>query len=350
MLRRDDAIFVEHDSPLVHTLTKRELVLGGALFVVLALAGLITREAFLVCLGIYACATVVAGAGLTWLLRQGALRYGAALPPGPQLIMALCGYLSAVALPLACIAYFLSSEVISSAGPAPDFARNLNTFGALASALLPPVDLLVRIWAIKAAQVRKARTSSDESTLTQVATLERLAYQDALTGLANRRCFEESLTQAGAEAQDFAVMFVDFDKFKPINDTHGHAVGDEFLKAIAKRIESLVRSSALVARLGGDEFAVLIKGNDAQSASKHLAERFTQAMHEPVNCTEVVLRSSASVGIAVGRGGIDEVSRVVHQADMAMYQAKRRGGACYCVADTSPALMNRPGFRGDSLG
>jgi len=264
--------------------------------------------------------------------------------------MALCGYLSAVALPLACIAYFLSSEVISSAGPAPDFARNLNTFGALASALLPPVDLLVRIWAIKAAQVRKARTSSDESTLTQVATLERLAYQDALTGLANRRCFEESLTQAGAEAQDFAVMFVDFDKFKPINDTHGHAVGDEFLKAIAKRIESLVRSSALVARLGGDEFAVLIKGNDAQSASKHLAERFTQAMHEPVNCTEVVLRSSASVGIAVGRGGIDEVSRVVHQADMAMYQAKRRGGACYCVADTSPALMNRPGFRGDSLG
>lgn len=101
--------------------------------------------------------------------------------------------------------------------------------------------------------------------------------------------------------------------------------------AIAE-IGSLVRSSDLVARLGGDEFAVLIKGNDTKSASRYLADRFTQAMREPVICTGVELTSSASIGVAVGRSGLDTVEHVVHQADMAMYEAKRSGGARYCVA------------------
>ena len=194
------------------------------------------------------------------------------------------------------------------------------------------VEILIRIWAIKVARARVAKTNADESALNQVATLEKLAYQDSLTGLPNRRCFEESLTQLRTEGQEFAVVFVDFDKFKPINDLHGHAVGDEFLQSIATRIASLVRSSDLVARLGGDEFAVLIKGSDAKSTSKHLAERLTQAMQEPVVCTGVDLRSSASIGIAVGHSGLDTVDHVVHQADMAMYEAKRSGGARYCIA------------------
>jgi diguanylate cyclase (GGDEF)-like protein len=87
-----------------------------------------------------------------------------------------------------------------------------------------------------------------------------------------------------------------------------------------------------VARLGGDEFAILIRGLHALSASEHLAERFTQAMQEPVVCAGIDLRSSASLGIAVGRSGVDLVDHVVVQADMAMYEAKRSGGACYRMA------------------
>jgi len=198
--------------------------------------------------------------------------------------------------------------------------------------LAPPIDVLYRIWAIRAAQRHHASATDTAGAREQVAELERIANQDALTGLPNRRRFENELAQLGAGGQEFAVLFVDFDKFKPINDQYGHAIGDEFLKAIAQRIKSLVRESDLVARLGGDEFAVLIRGGDARSASTQLADRFTQAMKQPVVCAEVELLSSASVGIAVGTAGLDDLDRVVHQADLAMYKAKRNGGAGYCVA------------------
>lgn len=332
MSSRDDAIFVDHNSKLVYTPRKRELIWMGVFFAVLVLAALITRETFLTCLGIYTGAILIASLGLNWILHQAANRYEAAIPPTPQLIMALGGYLSAVALPIGAISNIASHEAILNAGPMPDFADDLVTFGAVAAVLLPMGDILFRIWAIKTAKKRRLETSASEEAWEQVANLERLAYQDPLTGLPNRRCFEESLAQLGSADQEFAVIFFDFDKFKPINDLHGHAVGDEFLRAIAQRIRSLVRSSDLVARLGGDEFAVLIKGNDAKSASSYLADRFTQAMREPVICTGVELASSASIGVAVGRSGLDTVEHVVHQADMAMYEAKRSGGARYCVA------------------
>lgn len=332
MLGRNDPIFIDHDSPLEYKLSKRELVLGGSTIIALPLLGVVLKEAFPICLSIYACAALVAGMGLTWVLRRGDKRREADIPSTPQLIMVLGCYLSAIALPIGAISNLLSREAVSNMGPAPAFADDLNTLGALFAVLSPMVEILIRIWAIKVARARVAKTNADESALNQVATLEKLAYQDSLTGLPNRRCFEVSLTQLRTEGQEFAVVFVDFDKFKPINDLHGHAVGDEFLQSIATRIASLVRSSDLVARLGGDEFAVLIKGSDAKSTSTHLAERLTQAMQEPVVCTGVDLRSSASIGIAVGHSGLDTVDHVVHQADIAMYEAKRSGGARYCIA------------------
>lgn len=328
MARRDDANSFEQGRQLEQKLGKRELVLSGIALFITALVGLLTQDAFPICLVIYAGACALASVGIRWILRQSDRRFDGIVPPRFLLAVKLAAYLSSVALPVGVVAYSLSRWVLSSAGPLPDFAENLNAFGVIAAVLLPTLEVPSHLWARRAADSRKP----DEGALQQVAALERLAYQDALTGLANRRCFEEALTQLGADGQEFAVMFVDFDKFKPINDQHGHAVGDEFLKAIGKRLESLVRSSDLVARLGGDEFAVLIKGGDARSASRQLAERFTQAMQEPVACTGVDLRSTASVGIAVGRTGADDREHVVHRADMAMYEAKRAGGARVCMA------------------
>lgn len=332
MARRDDAIFVDHDSQLGYQLGKREWVLFGLMLVVLAVAGYVTRDIFAICFLIYLCASLLASLGLSWILGQAVRRHDAAIPPQPQLVMSLLAYLSAIALPLGTVALFITREVIADAGPQPDFSESLNTTAAFAAVLLPMVEILARIWGIRAAQARQAQSTGNVGALKHMAALEKLAYQDALTGLPNRRCFEEWLTQLSAGDQEFAVMFVDLDKFKPINDQHGHAVGDEFLKAMATRIASLVRSSDLVARLGGDEFAVLIKDADAQSVSRQLAERLTQAMKEPVFCTGVDLRSSASVGIATGKGGLDDVENVVHRADIAMYEAKRSGGACFHMA------------------
>ncbi|WP_343625902.1 GGDEF domain-containing protein [Roseateles puraquae] len=328
MARRDDADTFERDRQFEQTLGKRELVLSGIALFTMALAGFVTRDAFPICLLIYALACALACTGMRWILRQSDSRFDGVVPPKLLLVMKLAAYLSSVALPIGVVGYGLSRWVLSSAAPLPDFADELNAFGAIASVLLPTLEVPTQIWSRRAV----VSLAADEGALKQVAALERLAYQDPLTGLANRRCFEEALTQLGADGQEFAVMFVDFDKFKPINDEHGHAVGDEFLKAIAQRIQSLVRHGDLVARLGGDEFAVLIKGGDAHGASTQLAERFTRAMHEPVACTGVDLRSTASVGIAVGRTGVDDCEHVVHRADMAMYEAKRAGGARFCMA------------------
>jgi diguanylate cyclase (GGDEF)-like protein len=316
---------------------KREWALIALFFAVVWLAALITQDVFLICFGIYLFASGVAGVGIVWIFRQSDERFDATMPPSALIVFKLCIYLSAVALPVGGLANVLCDWLISNFEPQPDFAGELSALGAIACVLLPAGAVPLEFWRIRALERLKSQAESDEGALRQVAALERLAFQDALTGLPNRRCFEDALAQLSKDDREFAVMFVDFDKFKPINDVHGHAVGDEFLKAIAKRIESLVRGSDLVARLGGDEFAVLIKGSDALGASKDLAERVARAMRESVACAGVELRSSASVGVAIGRCGLDDVGRVVHQADMAMYEAKRAGGACMRIADWSAA-------------
>lgn len=135
----------------------------------------------------------------------------------------------------------------------------------------------------------------------QLSELERIAFHDALTGLPNRRYFERSLAEAGNVSESsrartpFAVMFLDFDKFKQINDVHGHAVGDEFLIAVANRITALLRKGDLAARLGGDQFAVLLTGATARDAAVSLADRIAHAMKEPFELTGACLRSSASI-------------------------------------------------------
>jgi len=150
----------------------------------------------------------------------------------------------------------------------------------------------------------------------------RLAHVDALTGLANRRAFMAALESALATGEG-AVLFIDLDGFKAINDSFGHSAGDELLEAVAGRLNACVRSSDLVARLGGDEFVVLTHGTLGADGVAELAERIEAAFRTPVAVREGArVEARASVGGTRFRTGEDS-RQVLHRADTAMYQAKR---------------------------
>ena len=171
----------------------------------------------------------------------------------------------------------------------------------------------------------------------QTALLEYQALHDALTNLPNRSLLYDRLNQAilGAERQDkpLALVFMDLDRFKEINDTLGHHVGDQLLKQVAERVLATVRESDTVARLGGDEFAVLLPTADVEHA-KQIAEKIIRAMEQPFNIDEHELSIGGSIGIAMFPDhGTDQATLMKH-ADIAMYSAKRtrRGYAIYDVS------------------
>lgn len=161
----------------------------------------------------------------------------------------------------------------------------------------------------------------------QNSALERQASRDSLTGLANRLHFEQRLQQAldnAAETgQKLAVLFLDNDRFKQVNDAYGHAVGDVLLKAVGARLRSQVRETDLVARLGGDEFAILLYpiggGGDAQMVQ----DKIEAAMREPLVVGDgVVLQPSVSAGVALFPKHGQSMETLMRHADQAMYQAK----------------------------
>ena len=165
------------------------------------------------------------------------------------------------------------------------------------------------------------------------------AAHDDLTGLANRAQFLDRLTEAlepsdGAEQADqpqdtVAVLFIDLDALKAVNDELGHAAGDELLRLAAARLRHTVRSEDLVARLGGDEFTVLVHGADDPGELEAVAGRVVERFREPFSLTAGRGRATVSLGIATGQAGRDSAGRVVSAADTAMYAAKRRGGDQY---------------------
>jgi diguanylate cyclase (GGDEF)-like protein/PAS domain S-box-containing protein len=159
--------------------------------------------------------------------------------------------------------------------------------------------------------------------------LEHQAHHDPLTGLANRRLFYVRLEKARIRAEHrrrpFAVLFLDLDEFKTINDSLGHAVGDEVLCAVAQRLRGAVRDSDTIARLGGDEFAVLLEEVAGHDEAGAVAQRLLDLLRPPhiSGTRELTLR--ASLGIAVSEHGAETTEEILRQADMAMYAAKRRG-------------------------
>jgi diguanylate cyclase (GGDEF)-like protein/PAS domain S-box-containing protein len=167
----------------------------------------------------------------------------------------------------------------------------------------------------------EARRASDEAL--------RLATTDSLTGLPNRSLFQDRLhqvvSQARREQQSFALLFADLDHFKEVNDSLGHAVGDDLLIVIAHRLRQAVREMDTVARLGGDEFVVLLP-NISRDNALELADRLVQQLHEPMDLDGTPeYRPQASVGMVMFPDDGDSADDLLRHADQAMYAAKRAG-------------------------
>ncbi len=157
--------------------------------------------------------------------------------------------------------------------------------------------------------------------------LEHEATHDALTGLANRALFrrrmEEALNHAREEDFSLAVMYVDLDDFKPVNDRLGHAAGDELLRTIAQRLRGAVRVSDTVARLGGDEFALVLTGLDKSDKCPRICEQIEHGVREPVVLAGATVTPSCSVGHALYPVDGGDVDALLAAADARMYAAKR---------------------------
>jgi diguanylate cyclase (GGDEF)-like protein len=161
------------------------------------------------------------------------------------------------------------------------------------------------------------------------ARLESLARTDTLTGLNNRRMFDEALAatiqRAGRTGQPFALAYLDIDKFKTINDTHGHGVGDEVLVEFATRLKQAVRSTDVVARLAGDEFVIIFEHVDSQDELARLGQKIIDRVRTPFRLASAALEVTTSVGIALSlKRGVEAVE-VLHAADQALYAAKLAG-------------------------
>ena len=165
------------------------------------------------------------------------------------------------------------------------------------------------------------------------------SLHDPLTGLPNRALLAQRLDQAGARARrsgtTAGVLFADLDRFKDVNDTHGHRVGDELLVAVAQRMAALLRPSDTLARLSGDEFVILCEDLDSPSRVEALAARIDTALAAPFLLAHATVTVTASVGIAFAGRADDIPARLVHDADRAMYRAKRSGGAHHSVFGVS---------------
>lgn len=166
--------------------------------------------------------------------------------------------------------------------------------------------------------------------------LQHDAFHDALTGLANRALFLDRLEQVMRRQRQrpsggYAVLFMDFDRFKLVNDSLGHGVGDALLKALGKRLLDCVRPGDTVARLGGDEFTILLETVDSLEETTRTAERIQHELAKPFDIAGHRLHSSASMGIVTGEVGHTSADDVLRDADLAMYRAKALGKARYQV-------------------
>ena len=174
--------------------------------------------------------------------------------------------------------------------------------------------------------------------------LQRLAFEsqhDSLTRVPNRRAFNEMLDQALALARrgerQVALLYLDLDGFKPVNDRHGHAAGDAMLKAVVGKWQGLMREGEVLARLGGDEFAVIAAGD--ADAVERLAQRLIDALDAPLLAQYPDVRVGVSVGLARYAEHGEDRRRLIAAADTAMYRAKEAGKHCFAWPETrQPAL------------
>ncbi len=181
---------------------------------------------------------------------------------------------------------------------------------------------------------------------------DRRASEDALTGLANRAGLQAALERVCSSARGHdsaaALLYMDMDDFKRINDTHGHAGGDQVLKTIADRMRAMLRVDDVAARIGGDEFIVLVTGIDATAALR-LGEHLLRDVTQPITLTD---GSSVSVGLSIGISILSGANRTpqgaLDSADAALYRAKAQGGR-RCVVDMDGAVVENEGVANASV-
>ena len=166
-----------------------------------------------------------------------------------------------------------------------------------------------------------------------------LAHHDSLTGLLNRAAFharlEQALVQARGSAGSVALLFIDLDGFKGVNDTEGHRAGDEVLRIVAQRIASAVRGGDTLARLGGDEFLVMLEREVTRDVTDAIGHRIIEALHLPMAVEGRELFIGASIGVAVYPPLEGDIDTLMNRADQAMYSAKRAGKGRLHYAETA---------------
>ena len=209
----------------------------------------------------------------------------------------------------------------------------------LSSGLLGMAGLWV---ALALAGLYRETTRLIAAGMTAEHTIRQLSLRDPLTGLANRRFLQENERQliAGAKRSPagMAVLAVDLDDFKAVNDRHGHAAGDTVLVACAERMKQAVREADVIARLGGDEFVIVLKQVESAAAAREVASRVVEDLSAPVPLADGgTARIGASVGIALCCSDGETLDNLLRQADAALYAAKRDGKRTYREAGSAEA-------------
>jgi diguanylate cyclase (GGDEF)-like protein/PAS domain S-box-containing protein len=204
--------------------------------------------------------------------------------------------------------------------------------------------VLSRGLAVRDGEGRATRLAGSLTDITERKTAEaqllHTALHDSLTGLSNRALFTDRLDHAITRVKRrpdlrFAVLFLDLDRFKVLNDSMGHVTGDELLIAIGQRLRALLRPTDLIARLGGDEFAVLLEDLQDDSEAVDIAERILQDLKRPFRLQGHEAFTTASIGIAPSAPSYDRAEEWIRDADTAMYRAKSLGKARHVVFDTA---------------
>ncbi len=168
-----------------------------------------------------------------------------------------------------------------------------------------------------------------------------MAEHDSLTGLSNRSMFRSRLKTALAGGGPVALLWLDLDRFKAINDTLGHPAGDQLLREVARRVRAELRHDEVAARLGGDEFAIIIEGDDVADEIRPLAERLVDSIRRPYLVAGEVAECGVSIGVAIGPEHGREIDDLIKAADTALYRAKDEGRNTVRIYDTAMDIAAR---------